>query len=386
MTVPLVDLKAQYAPLREEIELGIGDVLSKMNLFLGENVATFEREFAEFCGVRHGVGVGSGTDALLVALRALGIGRGDEVVTVSHTFAATAEAIVLAGATPVFVDIDPTTYAMDPKQVQCAIGRRTRAIIPVHLYGHPVDIEPILAIAERRGLRVVEDASQAHGALYRSNPVGSFGDIGCFSFYYSKNLGAYGEAGMIVTNDEDLADRAKILRDHGSTGKYAHASVGYNSRLDEIQAVILRAKLPHLEDWNERRWNLAQTYNRTLESLPLILPVEQRWARHVYHLYVVRTPERDSLYKWLHARGIQAGIHYPTPVHWQPAYKRFRTGGGHLPVTEQVASEVLSLPMYPEMEQSQLEEVACAVHDYFAADRSRNGHVGQASTAIFPLG
>ena len=386
MAVPLVDLKAQYAPLQEEIQLRIGDVLSKMDLFLGENVVEFEREFAELCGARYGVGVGSGTDALVVALRALGIGPGDEVITVSHTFAATAEAIVIAGATPVFVDIDPTTYAMDPKKVQCAIGHRTRAMIPVHLYGHPADIEPLLAIAERRGLRVVEDASQAHGALYRSNPVGSFGDVGCFSFYYSKNLGAYGEAGMIVTSDEDLADRAKVLRDHGSTGKYAHTSVGYNSRLDEIQAAILRAKLPHLEDWNERRWNLAQTYNRILESLPLILPVEQSWARHVYHLYVVRTPERDSLYKWLHARGIQAGIHYPTPVHGQPAYKRFRTGGGQLPVTELVASEVLSLPMYPEMEPSQLEEVACAVHDYFAADGSRNGHVGQASTALFPLG
>ena len=373
MTIPLVDLRRQYLPLEKEILSEIQDVLQGMDLFLGRNVQALEREFSEYCGARYGVGLGSGTDALVVALRALNVGHGDEVITVSNTFVATAQAIVLVGARPVMVDIDPETHTLDPHLIEEAINHRTKAIIPVHLYGHPADMDPILEIAKGRGLRVIEDACQAHGAKYRSLPMGSLGsDAVCFSFYCSKNLGAYGEAGMLVTNREEVAKEARVLRDHGSEEKYRHVSVGYNSRLDEIQAAILRVKLPHLDEWNDRRWTVAQTYNDGLASLPLILPTEQVWARHVYHLYVVRTSRRDDLLGWLNARNIKAGIHYPIPVHQQVAYRHFRRQSRNLPITEQVAGEVLSLPMYPDLEPEQVQEVVDAVHGFFKADHVAN--------------
>ncbi len=376
MPIPLVDLRAQYAPLESEILGRIQNALTKMQLFLGENVRELEESFSSFCGTRHGIGVGSGTDALVLSLRALGVAPGDEVITVSHTFVATAEAIVLMGARPVFVDIDPVTMTMDVSKVESAITPRTGAIIPVHLYGHPANMDPIMDIARRHDLRVIEDACQAHGATYRDQPAGSLGDAACFSFYYSKNLGAYGEAGMIVTNSDEVAEGVRILRDHGSSKKYVHESVGYNSRLDEMQAAILCAKLPSLRKWNDRRRDLAQMYTDRLSSFPLATPSEEEWAKSVYHLYVIRTQHRDSLLEWLHDRGIMAGIHYPIPVHLQEPYEQYAPTGG-LPVTERVASEILSLPIYPELSDEQLDEVVAGVRGYF----SRNGSRNQASPA-----
>ena len=372
MAVPIIDLRAQYRPLGSEIRSAIKDVLDGMQLFLGENVQAFEREFAAYSGARFGIGVGSGTDALLVALRALGIGSGDEVITSSHTFVATAEAIALAGARPVFVDIDPETYALDPNKVESAINQRTRAIMPVHLYGHPADMDPLLDIARSRGLRVIEDVSQAHGAQYLGRRVGSIGDVGCFSFYYTKNLGAYGEAGMVVTSDDAIAEKARVIRDHGSASKYVHESVGLNSRLDEIQAAILRVKLPHLDEWNDSRRALAQMYHERLATLPVSLPAESPDVWHVFHLYVIRTPDRDSLQAWLQGRGIATRIHYPIPVHRQAAYRFCGSRPGTLPETEKAAQEILSLPMYPELEPAQVEEVASAIHEFFSGNGKRS--------------
>ena len=376
MPIPLVDLNAQYGPLESQILGRIQKVLRKMHLFLGENVREFEESFSSFCGTSHGIGVGSGTDALVLSLRALGVAPGDEVITVSHTFVATAEAIVLVGARPVFVDIDAVTMTMDASLIERAITTRTKAIIPVHLYGHPANMDPIMDIARRHDLRVIEDACQSHGATYRDQPAGSIGDAACFSFYYSKNLGAYGEAGIIVTNNDEMAEAVKVLRDHGSSKKYVHESVGYNSRLDEIQAAILCAKLPGLRTWNNRRRELAEMYTDRLRSLPLATPSEEEWAKSVYHLYVIRTQQRDSLLEWLHDRGIMAGIHYPIPVHLQEAYAEYAPIGG-LPVTEKLASEILSLPIYPELSDEQLEEVVTGVQSYF----SQNGSRKQASPA-----
>ncbi len=369
MTIPLVDLRKQYLGLEEEIMARIGESLRNMQLFLGENVQALEEEFAAFSGARHGVGVGSGTDALHLALRVLGIGPGDEVITVSHTFVATAGAIAQAGARPVFVDIDPVTMNMDPTKIEAAITPRTKAIMPVHLYGHPADMDPIMEIAKRHNLRVIEDACQAHGATYKGRLAGSIGDVACFSFYFSKNLGAYGEAGMLLSNDDEIVEKAKILRDHGSSEKYVHVAQGFNARLDEIQATILRVKLARLEGWNSRRRELAKMYAECLSSLPLTLPTEMEWANSVYHLFVVRTPERDSLLKWLHARCVMAGIHYPIPIHLQEPYKEFAPEGG-LPVTEKVAQEILSLPIYPELTTEQVEEVVGCIVEFFTT----NGH------------
>ncbi|MFW6194925.1 MAG: DegT/DnrJ/EryC1/StrS family aminotransferase [Chloroflexota bacterium] len=365
MTVPLVDLYAQYEPLEEEILGRIRDSLRGMRLFLGENVQDLEQEFASYCETRHAVGLGSGTDALHVALRAIGVGHGDEVITTSNTFVATAEAIRLAGARPVFVDVDPDTLNMDPALIEAAITDKTQAIIPVHLYGHPAPMRPIMEIARRRGLKVIEDACQAHGARYEGQRVGSLGDIACFSFYFTKNLGAYGEAGMLVTNDDAAAEAARRFRDHGSSAKYVHPSVGANARLDELQAAILRVKLPHLDAWNERRRALASAYAERLADVPLQLPVERPWANAVYHLFVVRTPHRDELQRWLSDGGVHTGIHYPIPIHLQEGYRSFSNGAGSLPVTEKAVSEILSLPMYPELTEAQLDEVVIRLSRFF---------------------
>ena len=362
-TIPLVDLHAQYQPLKGEILNAIADVLDGMHLFLGKNVQGFEAEFAEYCGVPYAVGVGSGTEALHLALLACGIGPGDEVITVSHTFIATVEAIWLTGARPVLVDIDLDTYTMDVSQIEGKITPQTKAIIPVHLYGQPADMDPILAIAEKYRLTVVEDACQAHGAEYKGKRTGSLGDVGCFSFYFSKNLGAYGEAGICVTNEPKIARHLRMLRDHGSEEKYYHSVMGVNARLDEIQAAILRVKLSRLDEWNEARRRNAHLYNDLLRDSPVVTPSEAKYARHVYHLYVIRTTRRDDLQAYLRTRGIATGIHYPVPIHLQSAWRRGTHQTAGLPITERYAREILSLPMYPELTPDSIEYVAGAIRD-----------------------
>jgi dTDP-4-amino-4,6-dideoxygalactose transaminase len=365
MNIPLVDLRAQYQPLKDEIIAGMERALEGMRLFLGENVQTFEREFAEFCGVKHGIGVSDGTTALHIILRALGIGPGDEVITVSHTFIATAEAIVLAGARPVFVDIDPATCLIDAGQIEARITSRTKAILPVHLYGQTADMDAVAEIAARHGLKVIEDACQAHGAEYKGRRAGSLGDAAAFSFYFSKNLGAYGEGGFVATNDDELAHRVRMMRDHGSERRYYHDLIGWNARLDELQAVVLRAKLPHLAEWNEARRAHAALYNQLLGGLPVVTPVECPDNRHVYHLYVIRARDRDALQAHLKENGVFTGIHYPVPIHLQKSMAHLDCHAGDLPVTERVANEILSLPMYPELTEEQVATVATTIGGFY---------------------
>lgn len=363
MEIPLVDLKRQYADLKLEIDAAIADVLGGMNLFLGPNLRAFEKEFAGYLGTNECVGVGDGTAALYLALRACGIEAGDEVITVSHTFFATVEAIAQAGAKPVFVDVDPETLTMSVDGLERAITPRTRAIIPVHLYGRMADMPAIMALARRHGLSVIEDACQAHGASLDGRMAGTIGDIGCFSFYYSKNLGAYGEAGCMVTNNADIARRARALRDHGSSQRYHHQALGVNSRLDEVQAAVLRVKLPRLDAWNEARRQHAARYNRALAWLPFQLP-SIPGPDHVFHLYVIQTSNRDELKEYLARHGISTGIHYPVPSHRQQACTAFETEP--LPVTEAVVDEILSLPMFPELRDEEIDYVAAVVTQFFA--------------------
>jgi len=363
MRIPLVDLKNQYQNIKKEVLSEISQALDSMQLFLGKNVQALESEFAGFCGTEFAIGVGSGTDALHIALRACGIGPGDEVITVSHTFIATVEAIILAGAKPVLVDIDPETYNMDASQLKKAITGKTKAIIPVFMYGHPADMDPIIEIARAHGLKIIEDACQSHGSEYKGRRAGSIGDVGCFSFYFTKNLGAYGEGGIITTSDPEIAQRCRMLRDHGQNEKYCHALIGMNGRLDELQAAVLRIKLPHLEEWIDKRRSLAQAYN---EGLPdsIIKPQEMSWGKHVYHLYVVRIPEREQLREWLESKGISTGMHYPIPIHLQEAW---RASGGEklsLPVTESITKEILSLPMYPELTIEEVDIVCKHIREF----------------------
>jgi dTDP-4-amino-4,6-dideoxygalactose transaminase len=365
MTIPLVNLRKQYAPLKDEILSGIEHVFDGMQLFLGENVQALEKDFAQFCGARFGVGVSDGTSALQVILRAMDIGPGDEVITVSHTFIATAEAILLVGAKPVFVEVDPSTYLMDVSKVEAKITSRTKAILPVQLYGQIVDMDPLLEIASKYHLRVIEDACQAHGAEYKGRKAGSLGDAAGFSFYYSKNLGAYGEGGFITTNDPELYRRIRMIRDHGSERRYYHDMVGMNARLDEIQAVVLRAKLPHLAEWNQQRRTHAALYNQLLKGSPAVTPVERAGNNHIYHLYVVRVPRRDELQAWLKERGIFTGIHYPVPNHLQPAMSSLGYKPGDFPVTEKVVGEILSLPMFAELSDEEVETVANSVKEFY---------------------
>ncbi len=361
MQIPLVDLQAQYKLLKQEMIATIEGVLENMQLFLGPHSQAFENEFAQYCGCRYGIGLSNGTDALALALRACDIGQGDEVITVANTFIATVEAIAMAGATPVFVDIDPDTYTLDWRQLEQVLTPQTRAIIPVHLYGHPVEMQPVLDFARLHGLRVIEDASQAHGATCQNRHVGSMGDIGCFSFYFSKNLGAYGEAGICVTNDAKLAETIRMLRDHGSLIRYQHEILGVNARLDEIQAAVLRVKLPHLEQWNTARQAHASFYTEQLQGVVEATPLARSWATHVYYVYVVQVPERDRFRKALEQEGIATGIHYPTPIHLQPACSHYGYVRGMLPVTEAVTGRIVSLPMYPELTMEQKERVVNAV-------------------------
>jgi dTDP-4-amino-4,6-dideoxygalactose transaminase len=359
--IPLVDLQAQFQSVRGEVLRAIEAALDSMELFLGPQTRAFEQEFAAYCGARYAVGVGNGTDALHLALRAAGVGPGDEVVTVSHTFFATAEAIELVGARPVFVDIDPRTATMAVDQLAAAITPATRAIIPVHLYGRVADMAPIMKLARNLGLRVIEDASQAHGAEYRGRRAGSIGDLGCFSFYYSKNLGAYGEAGAVVTSDPELARQVALIRDHGSSMRYQHERLGMNARIDEIQSAILRIKLGHLDTWNSVRRAHARRYDELLADADVVRPELPSDDSHVFHLYVIRTARRAELKARLAEAGIATGIHYPVPVHLQPPYRAAGHKVGELPGTERAADQVLSLPMYPELTEEQLRYVASSV-------------------------
>ena len=359
--VPFVDLSAQFRDVRAAIDTAIADVLDSTTFILGPEVAAFESEFATFVGARGAIGVASGTAALELALRACDIGPGDEVITSAHTFIATAEAISHTGARPVFVDIDPVTYTIDPVAVEAAITPRTRAIVPVHLYGQPADMGALAHIAERHSLRIIEDAAQAHGAEFGGARCGTLGDLACFSFYPAKNLGAFGDAGAVTGNDPDLLARVGKLRDHGRTTKYEHDEIGFGERLDALQAAVLRVKLRHLERWTDLRRDHARRYAELLAGTTVATPDEVAGRRHVFHLYVVRSPRRDALLAHLREQAIGAGVHYPIPLHRQPAYLAQGYSDVVLPETERAAAEVLSLPMYPELTDAQLKAVADAV-------------------------
>jgi dTDP-4-amino-4,6-dideoxygalactose transaminase len=359
MKVPLLDLRQQFESIQNDTAAAINQVLQTSAFAGGPFVEEFEEEFAKFCQCRYAVGVGSGTDALWMALLALGIGKGDEVITAPNSFIATAEAISHTGAKPVFVDIDEETYNINPDLLTRAITTKTKAIIPVHLYGQMADMDPIMAIAKAHGLFVVEDAAQAHGALYRGKRAGSIGNAGCFSFYPGKNLGAYGEAGAVVTNDLNLAARMRILRDHGQEQKYHHSMLGWNSRMDGIQGAVLKVKLKYLEKWNASRRANAHYYKTLLDDVSAIsLPVEKDFYRHVYHIFAVRVQNRDQVLQKLAEKNISCGIHYPVPIHRQKAYQAMKLRKGSFPIAETCAAEHLSLPMFPELTEEQIRYVA----------------------------
>ena len=362
--IPFVDLKAQYQSIKEEVNGAIQGVLDSCQFTLGSEVVAFEKEFAEYSGSVHGMGVNTGTSALHLALLAAGVGRGDEVITVPFTFVATVSAVDYTGAKAVFVDIDPVTFTMDPAQVEAAITPRTKAIIPVHLYGQTADMDPIMAIAKKHGLVVIEDAAQAHGAEYKGRRCGSIGDMGCSSFYPGKNLGAAGEGGMVVTANPEFARTIRMLRDWGAEKKYHHVLKGYNFRLEGIQGAVLRVKLRHLEKWTEARRAAATRYDQLLVGSGVGLPKQMDYARHVYHIYAVRTSERAAMQEALTAQGVQTGIHYPFPVHLLPAFADLGYQAGQFPHAERAANEVLSLPMFPELTADQSAGVSAAVHAF----------------------
>lgn len=361
MNIPLIDLTTQHRNLRNEINTAIQGVLDRGDFILGKDVAALEEEFAAYCGTKYAVGVDSGLSALELSLRALGVGPGHEVIVPAHTFTATAAAVTFAGATPVFVDVDPQTWTIDPERVEQAITPRTKAILPVHLYGLPVDMHMILGIAEKYNLVVVEDACQAHGAMYKGQRTGSMGNAAGFSFYPTKNLGACGDGGMLTTNDPKVADMARALRNCGQKAKNVHELEPFNHRLDNLQAAILRVKLHYLDEWIASRRNLAALYNKLLANANVLLPVEPPGYQHVYHLYVIRTQNRDALQYHLKERGIGTAIHYPNPVHLQPFYSNGGDRHGQFPISEKICNEILSLPMYPEMTEEQVEVVAAEI-------------------------
>ncbi len=370
--IPFVDLRSQYGSLKPAIDAAIAGVLERGDFILGQSVGEFEAAFAAFNERRHCVGVGCGLDALHLTLRALEIGAGDEVILPANTFVACAMAVSAAGARPVLVDCEAASCNIDPRQIEAAITPRTRAIMPVHLYGQAAEMDAIMALAARHGLAVIEDAAQAHGARYRGRPCGGIAQAGCFSFYPSKNLGAYGDGGAVVTDDDALAARLRRLRLYGQRIKYHHAERGMNSCLDSIQAAVLKTKLPHLAYWNARRATHARGYRSVLEGVgDLMLPRESAQATHVYHLYVVQTGARDELRAHLARAGIQTGIHYPVPIHEQEAYRDLGYRSGAFPVAERLAGRILSLPMFPELDQAQIERVGAAIRDFFASRRAR---------------
>ena len=362
MHIPLVDLRVQYEAIRQEIDDAIREVLERGEFVLGRVVERFEQDFAAYCGVRHAVGVSNGTDAIMLALRAAGVGPGHEVITVANTFIATSEAVSMTGARVRLVDVDPRTLTMDPAALACALSPATRAVIPVHLYGQPAAMDEILEIAERHGLLVLEDAAQAHGAEHRGRRAGSMGHAATWSFYPGKNLGAYGDAGAVTTNDAGLAEKVAMLRNHGRRGKYLHDVEGFNCRLDSLQAAILGVKLRHLEKWTAQRLTVAARYaERLADVADVALPFAPVWVRHVYHLFVVQVPKRDDVMCGLNARGVQCGVHYPVPLHLQPAYASLGYAPGNFPHAEAAAERILSLPMYAELTDEQMDHVVAAL-------------------------
>jgi len=385
MNIPFLDLKTQFREIEHEVLPMVKEAMENAAFIGGPQVSGFETEFAAFCDSKYGVGVNSGTDALRFALMAAGVGSGDEVITVPHTFIATTEAISQVGAKPVFVDIDPKTYNMDPNKLESYLNKRfkenasglqppasslkprPKAVIPVHIYGQPADMDPILEISKKKSLVVIEDACQAHGSLYKGKKAGSMGLVGCFSFYPGKNLGAYGEGGAVVTQSEDIANKIRMIRDHGQAKKYYHDMEGYNGRLDAIQAGVLRIKLRRLPAWNEARRRNAQYYNELLSMIKgVTVPKEANGCRHVYHLYVILVDDRDGLQKYLNEKGVGTGLHYPVPLHLQKAYAYKGYKEGDFPVTESVAKRLLSLPMFPELTKAQIEYVADCIKQFMA--------------------
>lgn len=365
--IPFVDLKAQYQTLKNEINTAIADVLEKTNFILGEPVTKFETDFANFCGSKYSVGVSSGTDALYLALKAINIGLGDEVIIPANTFVATAIAVSQTGATPVLADVDYQNFNLDLAKLEKKITAKTKAIIPVHLYGQMVDMDKLMSIANKYNLPVIEDACQAHGATWGNKPAGSYGLIGCFSFYPGKNLGAYGDAGAIVTSDEAICEKIRMLRNYGSKIKYHHDTIGYNNRLDTLQAAILNVKLKYLSDWNNKRLNNARLYNQKLSNIKeIILPeIPDESNRHIFHLYVIRAKDRDNLLKYLNDNGVQAGIHYPIPIYGLGAYAHLHLSGADFPVTEQLSKEIISLPMFAELSEEQITIVADLIKKFY---------------------
>jgi dTDP-4-amino-4,6-dideoxygalactose transaminase len=369
MEVPFLDLARQHRRLRAEMGVALTRALDSGRYILGDELAAFEREFAAYCGARHAVGVGSGTDALHLALRACGVRPGDHVITVPNIAVPTICAIVEAGALPVFVDIDPRTFTLDPEKLRAYLAAqplpsRPRAVIPVHLYGHPADMQTITSICAEYDLKVIEDAAQAHGAEYAGRHVGGLADASCWSFYPTKNLGAYGDAGMVTTDDAHVADRVRMLRNYGEEAKYVNRTPGVNSRLDEIQAAALRVKLRHLDEWVAARRRLAALYDKLLAGAPVIVPSEVGPARHCYHLYVIRSTRRDALQRHLRERGVTTSVHYPVPAHRQPAYRHLEYAEGDFPCAEWACRQVLSLPLYPELSEEELHHVASAISSF----------------------
>lgn len=366
MKIPYLDLRAQYLSIKPEIDAAIAEVLDSSAFVLGPAVSRFESAFATYCHSTQCVGVNNGTNALLLALKALGVGPGDEVITAANSFIATAAAIAHADAAPVLVDVDPITRNIDPNQIEAAITSKTKALLPVHLYGRPAPMKEIQTIAEKHKLAVVEDAAQAHGAEIGGKRIGSFGRAACFSFYPGKNLGAYGEGGAVTTSDDTLVNRVRQLRDHGSSKKYHHEILGYNARLEGLQGAVLGVKLKHLDAWTNRRLEIARDYNRLLAGLPIVVPEIPEDTRHVFHLYVIETERRDELQAFLGQRGVPTIIHYPIPIHRQPAFASLKYAPGDFPVTEKLAGQILSLPIYAEMTADQIEYVAEQIGAFFA--------------------
>jgi dTDP-4-amino-4,6-dideoxygalactose transaminase len=362
--IPLVDLTAQYHSIKKEIDAAVLSTLESGHFILGPAVTKFEESIASYLGVDFGIGLASGTDALVLALRALNIGAGDEVIIPAYTFFATAGTVISVGAKPVFVDIDLQSYQIDVAKIEEAITSNTKAIIPVHLYGHPAEMNPILRIAREYGLKVIEDNAQGFGAEYLGNKTGSLGDIGCLSFFPTKNLGAFGDAGMVVTNDAVLAERMRMLRTHGWKKKYYSEEVGYNSRLDALQAAILQAKLPYVDSWNEKRREISKRYSEQLALLGVVVPVEYEWAKHVYHLYIIRSAKRNELQAFLKQKGIASDVYYPLPPHLSVPCRKFGYKDGDFSYAELASHETLALPLYPELTLSQQDEVIAAVKEF----------------------
>jgi len=363
--IPFYDMTRQYRALQPAIDSAVRRVFERAWFILGEEGQRFEEEFASYLGAKHGIGVGSGTEALHLALLACGVESGDEVITVPNTAVPTISAISFANAVPKLVDIDPATFTIDVNKLEAAITVRTKVIMPVHLFGQSADLSPILEIARRRNLKVIEDACQAHGALYGDRKVGTLGDTGCFSFYPSKNLGAYGDGGLVCTNDAEIADRLRLLRNYGQRKRYYHITKGFNSRLDEMQAAILRTKLPDLDETNQRRQQIALYYDKLLKGAPVITPQRVKHGTHIFHLYVIRAPQRDVLMAYLAEQGIETIIHYPVPVHLQEAYSDLNVDKGSLPAAEKAAEEIVSLPIYPEIREDEVEAVAESIRRFY---------------------